>query len=197
MIRRKSLRVESAAAVPADSGDPGRHVGTGVTLGLLAAWAVHDAEELARMPHWFRTRLPELRERHPQVPDAVWDRMEAIEPRQFALAVGLMGVVTAAMAADGARTGGRSATYQSALNAFGLHGVMHLAQAAAARSWTPGAATSPLVVIPFTLWARGRLRRAGVLRPTGARETAVAVGLTAAALAGTHGVARRLLKGRG
>ncbi len=40
----------------------------------------------------------------------------------------------------------------------------------------PGAATSPLVVVPFTLWARGRLRRAGVLRATRPRDPAVGLG---------------------
>ncbi len=47
-----------------------------------------------------------------------------------------------------------------------------LAQAAAVRGYTPGPATTPLVVLPFTLWARaGRLRRAGLLRPTPPRGT--------------------------
>ncbi|MCF2435573.1 HXXEE domain-containing protein [Streptomyces thinghirensis] len=49
--------------------------------------------------------------------------------------------------AAGRLTGGRSAAYQTALNAFGLHGLVHLAQAALVRGYTPGAATSPLVVV--------------------------------------------------
>ncbi|MEV5525790.1 HXXEE domain-containing protein [Streptomyces prunicolor] len=33
----------------------------GVTFGLLAAWAVHDLEEVAAMPGWARGRVPGLR----------------------------------------------------------------------------------------------------------------------------------------
>ncbi|MFE2236124.1 HXXEE domain-containing protein [Streptomyces sp. NPDC059442] len=40
-------------------------VNSTVTYGLFVAWALHDAEELARGPRWVRERLPELRERFP------------------------------------------------------------------------------------------------------------------------------------
>lgn len=165
---------------------------TTATFGLLAAWAVHDLEEVATMARWSRTRVPVLRERHPRVPDRIWQRFASVDSREFATAVGVMGLVVAAAAADGHRTGGRSAFYQSALNGFGLHGLVHLAQCAATRGYTPGVVTSPLIVVPFTLWARGRLRRAGVLRPTRARDLVQGLGLAAAATAGSHAVARRI-----
>jgi len=38
-------------------GEGGRAVEVGVTFGLLAAWAVHDLEEVAAMPGWARGRL--------------------------------------------------------------------------------------------------------------------------------------------
>ncbi|MFF4105602.1 HXXEE domain-containing protein [Streptomyces sp. NPDC001903] len=160
--------------------------------GLLAAWAVHDLEEVATVGRWSRTRVPALRERHPRVPDRVWDVLGSTDGRQFARAVGVMGVIVAAAAADGHRTGGRSAFYQTSLNAFGLHGLVHLGQAAATRGYTPGVVTSPLLVVPFTLWARGRLRRAGVLRPVGVREVAQGLALAAVSAAGAQAVARRL-----
>ncbi|WP_329376355.1 HXXEE domain-containing protein [Streptomyces sp. NBC_01351] len=162
------------------------------TLGLLAAWTVHDLEEVAAMAHWSRTRVPVLRERHPRLPDRIWRRLEAVDGREFATAVGCMGLVVAAAAADGYRTGGRSAFYQDSLNGFGLHGLVHLAQAAATRGYTPGVVTSPLLVVPFTLWARGRLRRAGVLRPTRPRELARGLALAGAATVAAHAVARRI-----
>ncbi|MGW2962499.1 HXXEE domain-containing protein [Streptomyces sp. NPDC001220] len=177
-----------------DAGDGGSAVGAGVTFGLLAAWAVHDLEEVATVPRWARGRVPGLRQRFPQVPDRMWQRLESIEGREFATAVAGMALVVATAAADGHRTGGRSGFYQGALNGFGLHALVHLAQAAVVRGYTPGAVTSPLVVIPFTLWARGRLRRAGVLRPTRPREALQGLALAAAATAGTHMVARRLLR---
>ncbi|MGW4439678.1 HXXEE domain-containing protein [Streptomyces sp. NPDC004596] len=167
-------------------------VDASVTLGLLAAWAVHDTEELVTVPRWVRTRLPELRERFPRVPEAVWRRLGSADAREFTTAVAAMAVVVASAAADGHRTGGRSAVYQTALDAFGLHGVVHLAQAAVLRGYTPGSVTSPLVVIPFTLWARTRLRRAGVLRPARPRDVVLGLTFATAATAATHALSRRL-----
>lgn len=165
-----------------------------VTFGLLAAWALHDAEEVALLPGWLRRNLPELRERFPSVPEKLWRQAEAVDEREFAVSVGLMAAVVTAASAAGHVTGGRSAFYQAALNGFGLHGLVHLAQAAAVRGYTPGSATSPLLVVPFTLWARGRLRRAGVLRPTRPRDAAVGLAVAAAATVATHAAARRLLR---
>ncbi|GGQ29501.1 HXXEE domain-containing protein [Streptomyces roseolilacinus] len=163
-----------------------------VTYGLFAAWALHDIEELAFGPRWLRTHLPALRERFPGVPDRVWEAAAAVDEREFAVAVGAMGVIVAAASAAGARTGGRSGFYQGALTGFGLHGLVHMAQAAAVRGYTPGSVTSPLIVVPFTLWARGRLRRAGVLRPARARDAVAGLALATASVILSHAVARRI-----
>lgn len=104
-----------------------------VGYGLFLAWAVHDAEELAFGPRWLRENLPLLRERFPGVPETVWKAAESVDEREFALAVGVMATIVGAAAAAGVRSGGRSAFYQGALNGFGLHGLVHLAQAAAVR----------------------------------------------------------------
>ncbi|WP_137993076.1 HXXEE domain-containing protein [Streptomyces vilmorinianum] len=163
-----------------------------VTYGLFAAWALHDAEELALGPRWLREHLPELRERFPDVPEAVWTVMEGVDEREFAVAVAAMGAVVASAAVAGQRSGGRSGFYQAALTGFGLHGLVHLAQAAAVRGYTPGSVTSPLIVVPFTLWARGRLRRAGVLRPTRARDLVTGLAVAAGATVATHAIARKV-----
>ncbi|KUN33319.1 hypothetical protein AQJ30_34540 [Streptomyces longwoodensis] len=155
-------------------------------------WAVHDTEELVTVPRWVRTRLPDLREKMPWVPEAVWRQLGSVDAREFTTAVAAMAVVVAAAAADGHRTGGRSVVHQTVLDAFGLHGVVHVAQAAVLRAYTPGSVTSPLVVIPFTLWARARLRRAGTLRPTRARDLTLALTFATAAATGTHALARSL-----
>ncbi|GGY54440.1 HXXEE domain-containing protein [Streptomyces tanashiensis] len=162
------------------------------TYGLFLAWAVHDAEELAFGPRWLRENLPGLRERFPGVPEAVWRAAEGVDEREFAAAVGVMAVIVGAAAAAGARSGGRSSFYQGALAGFGLHGLVHLAQAAAVRDVTPGSVTSPLVVIPFSLWARGRLRRAGVLRPVRLGGVVTGLAVAAGATVVSHAVGRRL-----
>ncbi|MFD9029844.1 HXXEE domain-containing protein [Streptomyces sp. NPDC059567] len=168
------------------------NVNSAVTYGLLAAWALHDTEELLLGPRWLREHLPELRERFPQAPEAVWKVVESVDEREFTVAVTAVGAVVAAAAVAGQRSGGRSAFYQSALNGFGLHGLVHLAQAAAVRGYTPGSATSPLIVVPFTLWARGRLRRAGVLRPTRARDVVTGLALAAGVTVAAHALARKV-----
>ncbi|MEX0170256.1 HXXEE domain-containing protein [Streptomyces sp. LMG1-1-1.1] len=162
------------------------------TYGLFLAWAVHDLEELACGPRWLRENLPGLRERFPGVPEAVWKAAEGVDDREFALAVGVMALIVGGAAVAGGRSGGRSAFYQGAVTGFGLHGLVHLAQAAAVRGVTPGSVTSPLVVIPFSLWARGRLRRAGVLRPVGLGGVVAGLAVAAGATVVSHAVARRL-----
>ncbi|OEJ94186.1 HXXEE domain-containing protein [Streptomyces thermolilacinus] len=167
-----------------------------VTYGLFAVWAVHDAGEVAFGPRWPRERLPELRERFPAVPGRVWKAAEGVDEREFAAAVAVMGAIVGAAAVAGARTGGRSGFYQGALTGFGLHGLVHMAQAAAVRGYTPGSVTAPLVVVPFTLWARGRLRRAGALRPARARDAVAGLALATGATILSHTVARKITGGR-
>ncbi len=119
-----------------------------VTWGLLAAWAVHDLEELATMARWTRGRK--------YVPTTTTP--------EAAIAIGVVGVgvVVAAAAADGARTCGRSKFFQSALTGFGLHAVTHVASSAVCRGYTPGVLTAPTVVAPFAWWAPRRPKRAGI-----------------------------------
>ncbi|MEV0587868.1 HXXEE domain-containing protein [Nonomuraea sp. NPDC050310] len=151
-----------------------------LTWGLLGAWMVHDAEELATMAGWLERHHPELAERYPWL---------NLSQERVNTAIGLMGVVVAAAAADGARTGGRSAFFQAAVAGFGLHGLTHLAQAAVARGYTPGVVTAPLVVLPYSAWAWRRLKRDGLLRP-GRPAAGAAWGV--AALAGVHALAHLL-----
>ncbi|MEV0820156.1 HXXEE domain-containing protein [Nonomuraea rubra] len=159
-------------------------VPAGVAWGLLAAWVVHDAEELATMARWTRAARPRLEERLPGVP---WERLEVSQAHANA-AIGLMGGMMAVASGLGARTGGRSAVFQAALAGFGVHGVVHLAQAALFRGYTPGVVTAPVVVIPYSVWAWRRLRRAGV--PS--RGPGAAVAAFPLVLAGVHALAHAL-----
>ncbi|MFF3861369.1 HXXEE domain-containing protein [Streptomyces sp. NPDC002209] len=139
-----------------------------VTWGLLAAWVLNDIEELATMA-----------------------RFSKVPQRRVNIAIGLMGCVVAAASAEGARTGGRSRFFRTAVTGFGLHGVTHLASAAALGRYTPGVATAPTVVIPYALWAARRMRSAGIPLTNGdAREAVLhGLGLAAVTTATVHGVA--------
>jgi len=171
----------------------GEKVSGGVTWGLLAAWAANDLEEIATMAGWLRMARPTLRKRLPWVPDRMWQRAD-LSQREVNTAIGLMGAVVAAAAADGARTGGRSPFFGAVLVGFGLHGVVHLAQSAAYGGYTPGVATSPTVVIPYSLWALHRLRAAGV-PAGGGRALAAGAAFLPVAVVGVHAAAR-VLAGR-
>jgi Protein of unknown function with HXXEE motif len=172
------------------------------TWGLFVAWLVHDIEELLTMPGWAQRYGPRLRRRFPRVPGRVW---ELLAPSRTAatVAIGLVGVVVLAAAADGARTGGRSVYYQLVLAAFGLHAIVHIGQSAVVRGYTPGVLTAPLVVAPFGAWAWWTLDRAGLVAPgTGAAAwlgivgfPAVVVGAQAAGRV-ADGVADRIVTGR-
>ncbi|RDG36698.1 HXXEE domain-containing protein [Streptomyces corynorhini] len=170
-----------------------------MTWGLLAAFAVHDLEELATLPGWAAAQVDRLRESHPRVPESVWSAM-TVTPGHAATAIGLMGLVVGAASADGARTGGRSPFFQTVLAGFGLHAVSHVAQSAGLGRYTPGVVTAPLVVAPFSLWAWRELRRGGVLGEADARTTVAAAMLFPLGILGVHAAAfgvRRLARRAG
>lgn len=164
-----------------------------VTWGLLGAWALHDLEELVMIPGWSRRARPRLERALPWVPSRVWDTLD-VSPKHNATAIGLVGLIIAAAAADGARTNGRSGFYQTTLIGFGLHSLTHVAQAVATRGYTPGVVTAPLVVAPFSLWAWCRLRRTGVpIAPGGNASALLALPVT---LAAVHGLAHVITNAR-
>ncbi|GAA1750404.1 HXXEE domain-containing protein [Nonomuraea bangladeshensis] len=173
-------------------GDASPAVTAGVTWGLLAAWAVHDAEELVTMAGWLREARPWLEERFPDVP---WERLE-MSQAHVNVAIGLMGGIVAAAAARGAATGGRSPAFQTVLAGFGVHGVVHLAQSALVRGYTPGVATAPVVVIPYAWWAWRRLRAAGVPMDAGGRAGVAGLAALPLALGAVHGLAHLLTRAR-
>ncbi|MEU4512669.1 HXXEE domain-containing protein [Nonomuraea wenchangensis] len=173
-------------------GDGSPAVTAGVTWGLLAAWVVHDAEELATMAGWLRSARPQLEEWFPGVP---WERLE-MSQAHVNVAIGLMGGVVATAAARGAATGGRSPFFRTALLGFGAHGVMHLAQSALARGYTPGVATAPVVVIPYAVWAWRRLKAAGVTTDGAGRVSAAGLAALPLTLGAVHGLAHLLTRPR-
>lgn len=132
-----------------------------MTWGLLAAWLVHDAEELVMMPRWLARAGPRPARRLPGVPDQV-RRHLAPSQAHTAVAIGFMGCLVTAAAYDGDRTDGRSPLFQVVLAGFGAHAVPHLGSAVLTGGYTPGLVTTPTVVVPYTIWASRRLRRAGV-----------------------------------
>lgn len=132
---------------------------TGLCLGLFAAWAVNDVEELCTMRADSRRLLAALPSPL-RPPQALVE--SGVSQAHVTTAIALMGAGVAAAAVDGVRSGGRSALFQTVLLGFGLHGFGHLAASARAGRMTSGAWTSPTVVIPYWVWASRALRRSGI-----------------------------------
>ena len=157
--------------------------------GLFAAWAVHDAEELFTMGSTSRALAAAAPEWLPVPPDI---RRDGYSPAHFRVALAVMAAVTAAAAADGIRTQGRSPFFRAGLDAFGWHGVGHVAAALALRRYVSGVATSPVVVVGYWLWARRALARDGApMVGTGLRSAL----LVTPVLLVAPGVARALTRG--
>lgn len=126
-----------------------------VTWGLLAAWTVHDIEELASMPEW-------TRKAQGHTIFGVPTPIPEISQQQAAVSIGITGAMVAVAAREGAQTGGRSRLFQCALSAFGWHSVSHVVLSVIWRGYTPGIATVVPVIVPFYLLARTELKRQGV-----------------------------------
>jgi hypothetical protein len=160
------------------------------TTGLFAAWLVHDIEELATMTNNSRVLLTRLPGWLP-VPASV--RAHGFTNRYVATAIPAVGLVVAAAAVRGYRTQGHSALYQNALLGFGLHGLGHIGMSAVTGRYVSGAATSPVIVLPFWLWATRALNQGGV---PNRRTVPAAVALAAGSIAVGHLVASVLTRNR-
>lgn len=160
-----------------------------VTWGLFLAWLANDTEEWFTMAPWSQKNATGTGKRPP---GPAWLR-KPVTSTQSRVAISLMGALVLAASARGAATGGRSSFFQSTLVGFGAHGFGHLALSAAHRGYTPGVATAPTVVIPFSLWAWRELGRQGVRR-NDARTWLSAAVLLPASLAAVHSAARALTR---
>jgi hypothetical protein len=143
-----------------------------VAAGLFAAWAAHDLEELFTMEATSR----EMASRAPAwLPVPADVRRDGYSRRHLRTGIAAMAVVVAAAAVDGVRTDGRSPAFRTVLQGFGWHGVGHLALTALTGRYVSGVATSPVVVVPYWLWARRELARAGAPLETSGLASALAV----------------------
>jgi Protein of unknown function with HXXEE motif len=163
---------------------------TTVSLGLFAAWACHDLEELFTMRETSRVVAARMPDWVP-IPDDV--RRDGLSQQHVNLGISLMGAYLAGVSAVGVRSRGRSRLFRSALLAFALHGFGHIAASAALRRYTTGVATSPTIVIPYWLWARRALAREGLSDREGTARRASA---TLLLLPVVHVATRLLLKAR-
>jgi hypothetical protein len=158
-------------------------VGALVTGGLLGAWLVHDAEEWITLPGWSQRTAS----RHPGLPRPLI-AIFCMSRLETTIAIGVVGLIIASAAGAGLATGGRSAFFQLALLAFGLHSAVHVLRSAVARGYTPGVVTAILVVAPYSWWAWLQIRHARIVHVAGA-SGASAIALFAVVVIGGRLVA--------
>lgn len=144
---------------------------TRVSLGLFAAWACHDLEELVTMRETSRVVAARIPDWVP-IPDDV--RRAGLSQQHVNLSISLVGAYLAGVCAVGVRSQGRSRLFRSALLGFGLHGFGHIGATVAMRQYTTGVATSPTIVIPYWLWSRRALAREGLSDREGTARWAAA-----------------------
>ncbi len=106
---------------------------TKVGLGLFAAWAIHDFEELCTMSENSKQIYGKLPKKAP-IPQGL--RRAGMSQKHVRIGTGFMALVMGTAAVLGVRSEGR-----------------------AIRQYTSGLATAPTIVIPFWLWARKELAK--------------------------------------
>lgn len=164
---------------------------TKISLGLLAAWAAGDLEELLTL----RATSREVLARMPQtVPIPEEWRRDGMPQRHVTAAVAGMGAVMATATALGVRSQGRSAVFRGAFLGHGVHGFGHVASALVLRRYTSGLLTAPTVVIPYWLWGRRRLAAEGIRDDDRAATVVALAGIPV--LMGVHALVHLLQRGR-
>jgi Protein of unknown function with HXXEE motif len=162
------------------------------------AWALHDLEEVLTMGAWSGRAAERIHERFPRIPRPVVQAVETT-PTQATVAVGVIGGIVTwsslrALRSRSVDTG----LFLPALAAYTGHAFTHLGESAVAGGYTPGAITSPLIVLPYSVWAWQTLRHAGLAdRQRVLRAAGLGMALMAPAIFGAQALARLLVKARG
>lgn len=165
---------------------------TRAAAGMFLAWAVHDLEELLTFPAASEQLAGKLAQA-PWAPARALARHVRMDRKESALAVALVGSLVATASARGITTEGRSRFFQSTLAVLGGHVLTHAAGSIILRGYSSGVVTAVLVVAPFSMWARRKLRAAGVLIE-GTRPYAVGTALALPTAVASHALARFALR---
>lgn len=162
--------------------------------GLLLSFLANDGEELLtyrESSRWAMSRAPEW----VPLPDEL--RRNGWSQEHTNIGIALIGLHWAGAALAGVRSDGRSAWFQNAAAAWGLHGFGHLGLCLLRGGYVSGALTAP-AVIGYGAWAWHALRTEGVPCRVSAGGIAANLPVLLAAHAGAEGIlwAHRALRGR-
>lgn len=159
---------------------------------LPAVFVLHDLEEVLAATWWARNGARVLTQAHPWLPATLVTTATSTTTPQMAVATSVVGLGVGVVAGT-ALLGGRERPLRAATLVFAAHGITHLLSAASVRSYTPGAVTALLVVLPWGSRAL-RLLRASDRRDRGVRraDTAAMAASTIALAVVGHAVGRRV-----
>jgi hypothetical protein len=178
----------------ADEGNARRRRSVVLTFPLV--FAIHDLEELLVGPPWSEHAAERLRPRHPVLARAL-RHVLPISRTELTIAIGVVAAGVVGVTTVSLRdSDGDLRQLQAALAGFTAHSLGHVGASIVFRGYTPGVATVPFVVVPYSLWAWSRLWRAGVITTRGEAVRATRTGLAfalALALVG-HGLARAVVR---
>jgi hypothetical protein len=163
-----------------------------VVVTFPLAFAAHDLEEVLAAARWSENAAARLTRRHPRLGRALAVVLP-ISTEEMAIAVGVVAAGVGCVTAASLRhLEGDLRLFQAALAAFSAHSLGHLGASVVFRGYTPGIATVPTVIVPYSLWARRRLRRAGTFttRTEWFRAARAGAGLAVAAALLGHVLAR-------
>ena len=165
-----------------------------VARALPVVFVLHDLEEVLAATWWTRNGERILTGAHPWLPSGLVRAATRTTTPQMAVATSVVGLGVAVVTAT-ALVGGRERPLRAATLVFAAHGITHLAGSISVRSYTPGAVTAALVVLP---WGSRALRQ---LRPTDQRDsgtrrrdTMAVAASSIAAVTGGHAVGRRVCR---
>lgn len=143
---------------------------------LFMGWLVHDIEEALAFPS--TTAL--LAER-------TGIKTLAINHRQSATAIGLVGLVVGFSCWRGARTNGESRLFRAVTAGLEGHVFTHIAASLVTRGYTAGVVTAPTIMLPAARCARGGI-------PSSTRSSVEGAMLLVSAAVCAHVVARKTVR---
>jgi len=117
------------------------------------AFAAHDLEEVLTAARWSENAAARLTRRHPRLGRALAAALP-ISTKEMAIAVGVVAAGVGGVTAASLRNlDGDLRLFQAALAAFSAHSLGHVGASVVFRGHTPGIATVPTVIVPYSLWA--------------------------------------------
>jgi len=129
---------------------------------FLAAFMLHDFEEIIRIEPWFRKHADDVIKRIPSPLHKPFTALSQVTSSRFAVAVCLEFLLLIPVTYLAAERGVYLPFVGVNVVLF-LHVFMHLGQALYVRKWVPGVATAVLITLPYSVYLFHRMLDANLI----------------------------------